>query len=686
MLLSDLLKMYNKKFGFLTFCILSILLTFFLCIPFPTFAQTNPDLLDPLLIPKFENQLTGPLPIYVPTPIIENGKVIRNEYIVSMNSFTQEVLPPSMNLPTQVWGYGGLVKDAVTGESLGYVQSTPGSTFEEIKGIPTQVTWINNISSPHMLPVDPTLHWANPNNYPEPTSPFPSYPPGYPEIQSPVPLVTHLHGAEVQSYSDGVPDQWFTYNGLHGPEYYTSKETAPNSAVYVYPNVQQPTTLWYHDHALGITRINMMAGLTGFYLIRESDSSIDYVADLLPEGKYELPIMIQDRTFNADGSLFYPQTGINPDVNPYWQHAFLGNTIVVNGKVWPNLNVDRGQYRFRILDSSNTRIYSLSCVNTQTGDILPMVQIGSDGGYLKSSVTVDHIIISPSERIDILIDFSDLAPGTKAILKNTLLTYDFPNEDETLGNIMQFTVTNEEGFNPEILPTLLNPTLEGDTFPNLPSPMRQRVLPLFQVNGQFGPLYLLVNGQRWSGVVTETPRVGDTEDWVFIDLTNNGHPMHIHLIQFQIVSRQDINVTRYTADWISLQRELLGNNTAVPPWPNDFVPQELPFEQYLIESPRPPALNEIGWKDTALVYPNTVTIVRARWASQDGSPFPFDATVGPGYVLHCHILEHEDNEMMRPYKVLPSIENTNLPIFEISIIILIIILVISLIFILRRKK
>ena len=132
--------MVNKKIGFLKFCILFLILIPFLCIPTPILAQTNSNLLDPLLIPKFENQLTGPPPIYIPTPIIENGKIIRNEYTVSMNSFLQQVLPPSMNLLTLVWGYGGLVKDAVTGESLGYVQSTPGSTFEEIKGIPPSWT------------------------------------------------------------------------------------------------------------------------------------------------------------------------------------------------------------------------------------------------------------------------------------------------------------------------------------------------------------------------------------------------------------------------------------------------------------------------------------------------------------------------------------------------------------------
>ena len=683
--MSDLQKTWSKKFRLSKFFIIALLSILSFCVPSLIFAQTGSDLLDPLFIPKFENQLTGPPPVYVPKLIIDNDTVVRHEYTVSMESFKQQVLPPSLNLLTPVYGYGGIAKDAVTGESLGYVQSTPGSIFEAIRGIPVQVTWINNISSPHMLPVDPTLHWANPNNDPEPTGPFPSYPPGYPEMQSPVPLVTHLHGAEVQSYSDGVPTQWFTYDGLHGSDYYTLKDTNPNSAVYYYPNMQQPTTLWYHDHALGITRINMMSGLSGFYLLRETNSSIDYVADLLPKGKYEMPIVIQDRTFSADGSLYYPQNGINPDVNPYWNDAFLGNTIVVNGKVWPNLDVDKGQYRFRILDSSNTRIYSLSFVNMQTGETLPIVQIGTDGGYLKSSVTVDKFIIAPAERVDVLIDFSDLAPGTKVILKNTLLTYDFPNEDETLGQIMQFTVTSEEGFKSRTLPAILNPTLEADTFPNLPFPVRQRILPMFEVNGQNGPLSFLLNGQMWGGEVSETPRVGETEEWVFVDLTNMGHPIHLHLIQFQLVSRQDINVSRYAADWISLQREALGNNTAEPPWPIDFIPKELPVQSYLIGMPRPPALNEAGWKDTVLTYPNTVTIIRARWTSQDGSPFPFDATQGPGYVWHCHILEHEDNEMMRPYIVLPSLRSMTFPISEIIVLVLIIVLAISLFFILRRR-
>ena len=174
-----------------------------------------------------------------------------------------------------------------------------------------------------MFAVDPTIHWANPNNNPMFTSPFPAYPPGYPNAQSPVPLVTHLHGGQNQSFSDGGPDGWFTSDGQHGPAYSTYAKTASNAAVYYYPNTQQPTTLWYHDHALGLTRLNVMSGLAGFYLIRETTGN-DKVAALLPTGKYEMPLVIQDRTFNTDGSLNYPSVGADSDTHPYWVNTFLG--------------------------------------------------------------------------------------------------------------------------------------------------------------------------------------------------------------------------------------------------------------------------------------------------------------------------------------------------------------------------
>ncbi len=550
--------------------------------PSLVFASPSPALLDPLTIPKYENQLTGPPPVYDPTNITDsNGKVIRYDYTVTMSSFKEQILPPSMSLLTNVWGYGGTAKDAVTGASLGYVQSSPGPSFEAARGTPIKVKWVNNITSPYMFAVDPTIHWANPSNYATPTPPFSPYPPGYPQAQNVVPLVPHLHGSETQSYYDGTPNEWFTANGTHGPEYSTYENTDPNAAVYYYPNEQPSATLWYHDHALGLTRINVMSGLAGFYLLRDQNSSSDYVASLLPTGNYEMPLMIQDRTFYSDGSLWFPTVGANPDIHPYWQGSFLGNTILVNGKTWPNMNVNQGQYRFRLLDASNSRIYQFSFVDAQTNTTLPFIQIGSDGGYLKAPANMTKLLIAPAERADILVDFSSLAPGTKILLKNTALT-DPTTEVQTVGQIMQFTVSTSEGFKPKTLPTLLNPTLAGPTFPNLPSPTKQRILPMFLVNGPNGMEQFLLNGQMWDGEISELPQVGTTEDWIIVDLTRvAAHPIHLHLIQFQIVSRQDINATQYATDWINLQRQALGNETAAPPWPLNFVPKELPIDPYL---------------------------------------------------------------------------------------------------------
>jgi spore coat protein A, manganese oxidase len=671
---------------------LCIVFTIFIIV-FPSvslvFASSSSNPLDPLSIPKYENQLTGPPPVYEPTKITDNnGKVIRYEYTVTMSSFKQQVLPQSMGLLTDVWGYGGIAKDALTGALLGFVQSSPGPSFEAIRDIPVQVKWVNNITSPYMFPVDPTIHWANPNNYVMPMPPFPSYPPGYTEVQSAVPLVTHLHGSETLSSYDGTPEEWFTANGVHGSQYSTYEKTDPNAAVYYYPNGQPAATMWYHDHALGLTRINVMSGLAGFYLLRDGNSSSDYVAPVLPTGNYEMPLMIQDRTFNDDGSLWFPTVGTNPETHPYWADSFLGNTIMVNGKVWPNMNVNQGQYRFRLLDASNSRFYFLSFINTLTNSTVPFTQIGSDGGYLKSQVALTNLALAPAERAEILVDFSGLPPGSKILLKNSALTGGVSDE-QTVGQIMQFTVTAEDGYKSNMLPEQLNPTLTGSTFPTLPDPVKNRILTLFRENGPNGALTMLLNGQSWEGEVSEVPVIGTTEDWSFVDLTDGVHPIHLHLIQFQIVSRQAINANAYATDWINLQRKALGNQTATPPWPNNFIPKELPIEPYLIGSPTPAPLNEQGWKDTFLSYPFEVTVIRIRFATQNGSPFQFDATQGPGYVWHCHILDHEDNEMMRPYKLVAASASLSLSplilgVSVVSFVIIIVVLVLTLV--LRRRK
>ena len=595
----------------------------------------HPQPLDPKTIPKYVNELVSPpvfKPIVVTDPTTE--EVLSHNYTVFITEFKQQILPPGFP-ETHVFGYEGIIED---GSSF---TSTPGPTFEAHRGIPVNVQWVNNITNPHFLPVDPTLHWANPNNIPTPEPPFLTFPPGYPLAQSPVPVTTHLHGGEVRSDSDGGPDSWFTAGEAQtGPDFIKSR--------YTYPNQQQPTTLWYHAHAIGITRLNVFAGLAGFYLLRDPNNDIE---PLLPSGPYEVPIVIQDRSFNEDGSLLFPNVGVNPDVHPYWVQDFIGNAIMVNGKVWPNVNVERRQYRFRLLNGSNSRFYNLKLSNGQS-----FIQIGSDGGFLPFPLTLTEVLIAPGERVDILIDFSMLKPGAKIIVTNDAIA-PFPGgeppDPETTGQIMQFTILDTPSVPPMPLPPVLNeiPTLIPDV------PKKTLTLNVVRKNGN-GPLELLLDGQKWLSPISELPIVGSTVDWEIANLTAATHPIHVHLIQFQIINRQLFDSDRYLMDWLNLNGE--------PPLQHPTIP--LPVEPYLIGDPIEPDLNEQGWKDTIRMNPNEVTRIRLRFTPQDvksgdSKPglnlFPFDPTFGPGYVWHCHILDHEDNEMMRQMKVVscPIVES-----------------------------
>lgn len=704
--------------------ILTILLLFSLTSVLDVNAQavsSEPTILDPMTIPKWTNQLDSHIPVYVPKNVTDsNGNVIRQDYTVSVSEFYQQMLPtvdsngsPTGYGPSEVWGYGGEAMDAVTGEKLGFARSVPGPTFESTRGIPAQVKWVNDLVDSngkplqYMYPVDPTIHWANPSNIDMKAAMeqtvqglAPPFPPGYngspytvpgtttvtnPQgwnAQSPVPIVTHLHGGQVPSAYDGGPEQWFTPDGIRGKDYQTVSATDPNAAIYYYPNAQEPTALWYHDHALGLTRLNVFSGLAGFYILRDPTDS---VAPLLPSGQYEVPLIIQDRTFFANGSMYYPADGYYPNYmppefnytkdNPYSLIAFVGNTNMVNGKVWPNMNVNQGQYRFRILDASNARFYNITFSNG-----MPFTLIGSDGGYLKSPVNVTSALFSPAERIDILVDFSKMAPGEKVILKNTALwnisSPKYPNQPETIGQIMQFTVTSGGGFSPQELPSQLNPTLAG-SFPNLPAPTRERILTLgedISISPAF-PMNLYLDGQEWAAPASETPQLGSTEDWVFVN-TFDTHNLHLHLAQFQLVSRQSFNLTAYWNDWTALN----GN-----PFPLNHTTVNVPsLTPYLLGEPTLSGPSDQGWKDTIIVYSRQVTVIRVRFAQQDGSAFPFDATTGPGYVWHCHILEHEDNEMMRPIILVnaPNALDSLIPV----IIVVVPVVVFALVFVVLRKR
>jgi len=622
------------------FVIQGILCLFITSITLPSAVSQTSQFIDPLVIPKFVNQLDGPLPVYTPTAVNDNsGKLIRQDYTVRVSEFTQQILPAHdangfpTNFPTtKVWGYEGEAYNSVTCGSLGTVKSTPGCTFEVKQNVPVQVKWVNNLldaeGNPlsYTLPVDPTLHWANPNNLQMGTSTV--------AAQTLVPIVTHLHGGETPSASDGHPEGWWTADGKHGPTYNTVVASEANSAVFYYPNGQQPTTLWYHDHALGLTRLNVLSGLAGFYLIRNTS---DPVEALLPSIEYEVPLALQDRSFLTDGSLYYPTEGVNPEIHPYWQNFFLGNAIIVNGKAWPNLNVKQGQYRFRILDGSNSRFYNFSFSNK-----MPFTLIGTEGGYVKTPVQLTSMLLAPAERADILVDFSSVPAGQKIVLENFAGAL-VENDARTTGLIMQFTVIGEKGFTSKQLPADLNPTLTGN-FPTLPKPIQQRTLTMIDVAGPNGSAMMLLDGQKWDAPISEKPSLGTTEDWLLLNPTIDAHPIHVHLVQFQVVHHQMFNITTYMAEWTRLNGNPPLNKSTMN------VPSLDPYFTGPATGPEP---TEQAWKDTVTVHSGEVVTIRLRWTEQNGNPFPFDATAGPGYVWHCHLLEHEDNEMMRPYTVAP---------------------------------
>lgn len=486
-------------------------------------------------------------------------------YEVTMKEFFHQFhsdLPP-----TKVWGYEGQI---------------PGPTIEVEKGECVHVKWMNKLPNEHLLPIDRTIHGADENS---------------PDVRT----VVHLHGAEVEPESDGYPQAWFTRDFEKCGPRFTNK-------VYKYPNDQRATALWYHDHAWGITRLNVYAGLAGMYIIRDDHERLLN----LPGGKYEIPLIIQDKSFNDDGSLFYPET-VNvtdppPDFpNPSITPGVAGDFITVNGKVWPYLEVEQRKYRFRILNASNERFYRMSLDSGQ-----PFIQIGSDGGLLEKPVEIKEITIGPSERVDVIIDFTEQPVDSSIIMTNNARTpFDFGSlpDPETTGKIMEFRVIERD--NPDIssVPKFLSTIKkyrECDA-------SRIRDITLDVTQDKYGRLKFLLNNHEFIDEITEKPILNDIEIWRIINPGIAVHPIHIHLVQFQILDH-----IPFDTDIFNLTGKL-----------------------YFTDEPKLPLPNERGWKDTVQAPPGFVTRVIMRFA-------PFTGR----YIYHCHILEHEDYDMMRPFEVI----------------------------------
>jgi spore coat protein A len=524
----------------------------------------------PVTLPSYVTPLSIP-PVIRP----KSGATVQ----IRMRPFRQKVhrdLPP-----TTMWGYN---------------DSWPGPTFEVRKGQPVSVKWINQLPLKHFLPVDPTIHGAEE---------------GVPEVRT----VVHVHGAQTLPDSDGYPDAWYTADGKLG--------AAAGANPARFPNEQQATTLWYHDHALGITRLNVYAGLAGFYLIRDEQED----ALNLPGGRYEIPLMIQDRSFAADGSLRYPppQNG----THPMWMQEFFGENICVNGVATPFLEVEPRKYRFRVVNGSNSRFYHLTLVSADSDgkrngrpvDAPPLRQIGTDGGLLPAPLTLHYLIISPGERFDIVIDFSEHKGMNLALINDAPAPYARGGEIVP-SDVMLFKVTKPLAEkDTSSLPETLVPWSPLD-----PSQaVRERTLALTEMDRQpDGYTMIGLLGQKhWDDPITEDPKAGTTEIWSFANTTADVHPMHIHLVQFQVLNRQPFDAKTYaTTGKLNL--------TGIP---------------------MPPESNERpAWKDTIKTYAHYITRVIAKFDLPPGTP------VKPGdefrYVWHCHVLEHEDNEMMRPYKII----------------------------------
>lgn len=435
--------------------------------------------------------------------------------------------------PTRVWSYGP--------EAL-------GPLLEAHQGEPVEVEWANELPRKHFLPIDHSLHGCGP---------------GVPDVRT----VVHLHGGRNPTAYDGYPDDWYTPG---------------QSRVYHYANQQEATTLWYHDHTMGLNRLNVYAGLMGHYLLRdEHEASLG-----LPAGDYEVPLMLYDRNYSRESQLYYP---VSPDPSKPWVPECYGDALVVNGKIRPYFNVEPRLYRFRVVNGANGRFFTLSLSHGG------LVQIGGDQGFLPSPVVhTNPLVLAPAERADLLIDFS-AKRGQKVYLNNGPL------------GIVEFRVSSGA---PHTSPPLPRALRKPEPQPAIAA---TRLITLHEYDDDYGKsMVMLLNRKRFRDPVTEKPRLGTTEIWEFVNLTEDTHPMHMHLVRFQVLDRRPFD----TFAWL-INKKL-----------HYFGPAQ------------PAAPNESGWKDTVQCSGEMITRVRVRFEGHAGR-----------YLYHCHILEHAANDMMRPFEV-----------------------------------
>jgi spore coat protein A, manganese oxidase len=650
-------------------------------------AQIPGGTLDPVDVSKFVTPLLIPPVMPKAGTVKLKGGKNADYYEISVRQFAQQILPAGLPATT-VWGYGAKAAQSKSGL---LIHNAPSLTIEAKWNTPVRVKWINELVDangnylPHLLPVDPTLHWANPPGGEMHRDTRPDYT-GQPtpgRYTGPVPMVTHVHGAVgVADDSDGYAEAWYLPAANNIPAGYATKGTwydffagkataaygvtwGSGYATFQYPNANRASTIWYHDHTLGMTRLNVYAGPAGFYIIRggpEGDGAVldsrfgtpsvlpgpaPKENDKFPPNKtyYEIPIAIQDRSFNTDGSLFYPNTREffdgatasdpgyipNTDLAPIWNPEFFGNMIMVNGNTWPFQTVEQRRYRFRFLNGCQSRFLILNFSNIPGVEVW---QIGNEGGFLAAPVNVtaagNTLLMGLAERADVIVDFTNVPVGNYVLgnlgpdepFGGGVPGLDFEAADPgSTGQIMAFNVVPALAPDPTTPPQfLVLPAIAP-----LPVPVRNRPLALLEEMSTSwdGPAAAVLGTiddtgmalhKMWDDPVSENPNVGETEVWEMYNFTADAHPMHVHEVVFEVVDRQPITFVENMGHIMNIQ-------LAVPA--------------------RPPEAWESGFKDTVIAYPGEVTRIRAQFNT-------------PGqYVWHCHIVEHEDNEMMRPYRIGP---------------------------------
>jgi spore coat protein A, manganese oxidase len=626
-------------------------------------------LLNPALQPRFVNHLSKP-------PVIDARSggiyvITAQQSVTTLGLFDPITGEP---LLTTVWGYG--IDTPMSTDPHHPGEGTAGYGGPMIlasSGVPIQVKWDNalptNLPGGHLLPLDTSIHMAH-------TGHGGSTDPNHTLI----PTVVHLHGGHVAASSDGHPDAWITQDPLvrgtpTQPEYYT------------YDNSQEAATLWYHDHAMGFTRLNLFAGLAGTYMIEDANKRNLIAAGVLPEtlGDFDTPLMIQDKSFTADGQLYFP--GASPDdpipgtydpVTGTWETVadglppdyverggtypttlpeYFGDFILVNGQAWPHTHVEQSDYVYHIVNGSDSRFYVLQLSDANVEVML----IGGDGGLMPTAMMImdgdgiqeegEQIVLAPGDRVDLMFDFSNMSVGESIQLLNvgpafepfkglnpdgTLNIATAATTDDSTGQIMEFRVRDELAVTDEFHSTITDGMVLNPNYTEIDpdSAVRTRKLGLFEGEDQFGRIHPLlglaedsvdINGRpikagplSWEMPITEAPKLGDTEIWEVFNNTEDAHPVHLHLVQYQVLGRYKISETDLNGDGY-----LNDLGDAIPLYPED-----------------------LGNQDTVWVGPGEALRVIANWDR-------------PGeYVWHCHILSHEDHTMMRPVQVINTVDGT----------------------------